>query len=52
MNKNKYSLSVCLIAKNEENMIRDCLESVKDISNDIIVVDTGSIDDTKSIALE
>lgn len=33
-------------------MIRDCLESVKDISNDIIIVDTGSTDSTKSIALQ
>ncbi len=33
-------------------MIRDCLESVKNISNDIIIVDTGSTDKTKSIALE
>lgn len=52
MYSTKYSLSVCIIAKNEENMIRHCLESVKDISNDIIVVDTGSTDSTKSIALE
>jgi glycosyltransferase involved in cell wall biosynthesis len=52
MNSIKNSLSVCIIAKNEENMIRDCLESVKSISNDIIIVDTGSTDNTKSIALE
>ena len=48
----KNSLTVCIIAKNEESMIRDCLESVKNISNDIIVVDTGSTDKTKQIALE
>lgn len=52
MNSIKNPLSVCIIAKNEESMIRDCLESVKDISNDIIVVDTGSTDKTKSIAFE
>ena len=52
MNSIKNTLSVCIIAKNEESMIRDCLESVKDISNDIIVVDTGSTDKTKSIAFE
>lgn len=49
---NKNNLSVCIIAKNEENMLRECLESVKDISNDIIVVDTGSTDNTKKIAFE
>lgn len=52
MNSFKNTLSVCIIAKNEESMIRDCLESIKDISNDIIIVDTGSTDRTKSIALE
>ncbi len=52
MNSTKNTLSVCIIAKNEESMIRECLESVKSISNDIIVVDTGSTDKTKSIALE
>ncbi|PKL80310.1 MAG: hypothetical protein CVV25_04725 [Ignavibacteriae bacterium HGW-Ignavibacteriae-4] len=52
MNSIKNYLSVCIIAKNEESMIRDCLESVINISNDIIVVDTGSTDNTKSIALE
>lgn len=52
MNSFKNTLSVCIIAKNEESMIRDCLESVKDISNDIIIVDTGSTDSTKSIALQ
>lgn len=48
---NKSQLSICIIAKNEEQMIEECLESVKDISNDIIVVDTGSTDKTKEIAL-
>lgn len=41
-----------MITKNEESKIKRCLESVKSIVDEIIVVDTGSIDNTKAIALE
>jgi glycosyltransferase involved in cell wall biosynthesis/2-polyprenyl-3-methyl-5-hydroxy-6-metoxy-1,4-benzoquinol methylase len=44
------SVSVCLITKNEEDNISRCLKSVYSIADEIIVVDTGSIDDTKYIA--
>lgn len=44
------TLSVCLIAKNEENNIERCLESIKNIADEIIVVDTGSTDRTVEIA--
>lgn len=44
-------LSVCLIVKNEEDTLERCLESVKEIADEIIVVDTGSTDRTKEIAL-
>ena len=43
-------LSVCLIAKNEERFIGQCLESVRQLADQIIVVDTGSTDWTCSIA--
>lgn len=46
----KTDLSVCIIAKNEENMLADCLESVKSIAEEIILVDTGSTDGTIKIA--
>lgn len=46
---NNKSISVCIIAKNEEKMIGDCILSVKDIANEIIVVDTGSNDNTMNI---
>lgn len=49
-NLEKPKISVCMIVKNEEYFIRDCLESVKDIAYEIIVVDTGSTDKTKNIA--
>jgi glycosyltransferase involved in cell wall biosynthesis len=45
-------LSVCLITKNEEKNIANCLKSVKDVADEIIVVDTGSTDKTVEIAKE
>ncbi len=45
-------LSACLIVKNEERFIRQCLESIKDVADEIIIVDTGSIDSTAEIARE
>lgn len=44
------TLSLCMIAKNEEEFIGDCLASVKDLVDEIIVVDTGSTDRTIEIA--
>jgi GT2 family glycosyltransferase/glycosyltransferase involved in cell wall biosynthesis/Tfp pilus assembly protein PilF len=43
-------LSVCLITKNEENFLAQCLASVRTIASQIIVVDTGSTDRTVEIA--
>lgn len=40
------SLSVCLIVRNEEEVIARCLACVKKFADEIIVVDTGSIDRT------
>lgn len=45
-------ISVCILAKNEENLILDCLKSVKKIASEIIVVNNGSTDSTKKIALD
>lgn len=44
------SLSVVIITHNEENNIIDCIHSARLISDDIIVVDAGSIDKTKGLA--
>ena len=44
------SISLCMITKNEENNLADCLNSVKDIVDEIVIVDTGSTDKTKEIA--
>ncbi|MBV4421995.1 glycosyltransferase family 2 protein [Clostridium tyrobutyricum] len=43
-------LSLCMIVKNEEKILDRCLLSVKDYSDEIIIVDTGSSDKTKDIA--
>ena len=43
-------LSVVLATYNEENNLKDCLESVKGISDEIVVVDGGSTDRTSEIA--
>ncbi len=44
------SLSLCMIVKNEEDCLSRCLNSVKDIVDEIIIVDTGSTDSTIDIA--
>jgi GT2 family glycosyltransferase/FMN phosphatase YigB (HAD superfamily)/tetratricopeptide (TPR) repeat protein len=45
-------LSVCLIVKNEEKFLGQCLASVRGLAAQIIVVDTGSSDRTVEIAKE
>jgi glycosyltransferase involved in cell wall biosynthesis len=44
------SLSVILITKNEEKNLEDCLASISDIADEIIVVDSNSDDQTINIA--
>jgi glycosyltransferase involved in cell wall biosynthesis len=39
-----------MIVKNEENSIARCLNSIHDLMDEIIIVDTGSVDRTKKIA--
>jgi glycosyltransferase involved in cell wall biosynthesis len=43
-------LSVCIIAKNEADRIQRCIDAVNSITDDIVVVDSGSTDDTVAIA--
>lgn len=43
-------LSVCLIVRDEERFLPECLHSVRDVADEIIVVDTGSRDNTAELA--
>ncbi|MGG0284329.1 glycosyltransferase [Peribacillus butanolivorans] len=44
------TITLCIIVKNEEEVLNQCLNSVSEICDEIIVVDTGSTDKTKEIA--
>jgi glycosyltransferase involved in cell wall biosynthesis/tetratricopeptide (TPR) repeat protein len=44
------TLSLCLIARDEAAMIGDCLASVAGVVDQIVVVDTGSADETPRLA--
>lgn len=49
----KYgTISLCMIMRNEEKYLRRCLNSVKNIVDEIIIVDTGSTDNSVNIAKE
>src|SRR5580658_11342986 len=45
-----HPLSLCMIVKNEERSLPVCLDSVRDLACELIVVDTGSTDRTPRIA--
>lgn len=44
------TISLCMIVKNEEETLARCLDTVKDIVDEINIVDTGSTDKTVEIA--
>ncbi|ANE47644.1 hypothetical protein SY83_16655 [Paenibacillus swuensis] len=44
------TVSLCMIVKNEENILPRCLESVCDVVDELIIVDTGSTDQTVEVA--
>ncbi|MCL5035264.1 MAG: glycosyltransferase [Bacteroidetes bacterium] len=43
-------ISLCMIVKNEEGTLANCLRSVSGVADEIIVVDTGSSDSTSEVA--
>ena len=44
------SVSLCMIVKNEEDVLERCLKSAAGLVDEIIIVDTGSTDRTREIA--
>ena len=44
------NLSICIITKNECENLKICLDRIKDLGCEIVVVDTGSTDDSRKIA--
>ena len=43
-------VSLCMIVRNESKVLERCLSSIYDLVDEIIIVDTGSTDNTKEIA--
>ncbi len=43
-------VSLCMIVKNEEKNLADCLGPIRDVVDEVIVVDTGSTDRTWELA--
>ncbi len=43
-------LSVCMIVRNEAHQLADALENFRSFADEIVVVDTGSTDDTHDLA--
>lgn len=46
------TFSLCMIVKDEEQVLRRCLDTLASCMDEIIIVDTGSVDRTKEIARE
>ncbi|MDI6871273.1 MAG: glycosyltransferase [Bacillota bacterium] len=46
------SVSLCVIARDEEDVLASCLASARHLVQEIIVVDTGSTDRTKEVAAQ
>ncbi|WP_407307292.1 glycosyltransferase [Desulfosporosinus sp. SB140] len=46
------NISVCMIVRNEEAVLKRSLQSILDLVPEIIIVDTGSTDNTKGVARE
>lgn len=49
-NSQKSTISACMIVKNEEDLLPNCLNSIVNVVDEVIIVDTGSTDETVNIA--
>jgi tetratricopeptide (TPR) repeat protein len=50
MGSKSIKLSLCMIVQNEAENLPNCLASVRDIVDEIVILDTGSTDDTIAVA--
>lgn len=50
LTEKKSTLSLVMICKNESKHLKACLDTVHDLVNEIIILDSGSTDDTRKIA--
>ena len=48
--KEMVTISLCMIVKDEEENLGACLDSIKGVVDEIVIVDTGSMDRTKDVA--
>lgn len=46
------TISLCMIVRDEESVLERCLACMKEIADEIIIIDTGSQDSTKQIAMQ
>jgi len=46
----KGTISCCMITRDEESFIPDAIRSVKELADEVVVVDTGSVDGTVEVA--
>lgn len=49
--KTKETVSLCMIVKDEEDCILAAIQSVRNLTDELIVIDTGSTDNTPHLAL-
>jgi len=50
MRGNRPTVSLCMIVKDEEDFLSQCLQSAEGVVDEIVIVDTGSSDATHEIA--
>lgn len=48
----KSRVSVCMIVRNEQEQLRACLQPIRHLCDEVIVVDTGSTDESRSVSMQ